>query len=130
MTSEEQRNLEVAKRYEELYNVDVERFVHECYTPDCVAYAMGGGNPQPEQFVRVENGLKQRRNENARRSTARDRQRGDCRGGPPSIPTIRARLAVALRGVLVCRDAARRFDRTYADYTNWPDSKTFAREQQ
>ena len=35
MTPEEQANLEVARRYEHLYNTDIERFVRECYTPDC-----------------------------------------------------------------------------------------------
>lgn len=55
MTAEEQRSLKVAALYEELYNTDIERFVRECYTPDCEAYAMGGGAIRGhEQFLRVE----------------------------------------------------------------------------
>jgi hypothetical protein len=55
MTAEEQRNLAVAKQYEELYNTDIERFVRECYTPDCDVYAMGGGTIRGhEQFVQIE----------------------------------------------------------------------------
>ncbi len=41
MTEQEQRNVETAKRYLEFYNDDIDRFVSECYTPDCIVYAMG-----------------------------------------------------------------------------------------
>ena len=35
MTEQERRNIKTAERYIELYNNDIERFVSECYTPDC-----------------------------------------------------------------------------------------------
>ncbi|MDQ3830932.1 MAG: nuclear transport factor 2 family protein, partial [Candidatus Tectomicrobia bacterium] len=52
MTAEEKANLAVAKQYEELYNTDVERFVRECYTPECEVN--GGMIRGHEQFIHVE----------------------------------------------------------------------------
>jgi len=122
MTPEEQRNLEVAKRYEELYNTDVERFVYECYTPDCVAYAMGGGAIRsPEQFVRVEKMVL--------KAAPRRKMRVDQRHATGNVVTVEAVLLDPDKGpdwqlpfcaVLVCRDGKIAVDRTYADYTNWP----------
>jgi limonene-1,2-epoxide hydrolase len=122
MTPEEQRNLEVAKRYEELYNTDVERFVHECYTPDCVAYAMGGGAIRsPEQFVRVEKMVL--------KAAPKRKMRVDQRHATGNVVTVEAVLLDPDKGpdwqlpfcaVLVCRDGKIAIDRTYADYTNWP----------
>ena len=55
MTAEEQRNLKVAARYEELYNTDIERFVPECYAPDCEAHVMGQSVIRGhDQFLQVE----------------------------------------------------------------------------
>lgn len=55
MNAEEQRNLQVAKEYEELYNSNAERFVRECYMPDCMVYAMGGGTIHGhDPFVHIE----------------------------------------------------------------------------
>ena len=55
MTEQEQRNIETAKLYIELYNTDIDRFVPECYTPDCTVYAMGAGKLEgAEQFLAVE----------------------------------------------------------------------------
>jgi len=41
MTELQQRNRATAERYVELYNGDIERFVPECYTPDCQLHIMG-----------------------------------------------------------------------------------------
>jgi len=122
MTPEEQRNLEVAKRYEELYNTDVERLVHECYTPDCVAYAMGGGTIRsPEQFVRVEKMVLQ--------AAPRRTMRVDQRHATGNVVTVEAVLLDPDKGpdwqlpfcaVLTCKDGKIAIDRTYADFTKWP----------
>ena len=36
MTTEEERNVRLSHRYEDLYNSDIKRFVDECYAADCV----------------------------------------------------------------------------------------------
>ncbi len=45
MTEEEQRNIENAKRYIELYNTDIDRYVRECFNPDFTVYGMGAVAP-------------------------------------------------------------------------------------
>ena len=52
MTVEEQRNLDLAQRYENLYNTDIIKFIHECYTADCVVN--DGLIRGYEQFIKVE----------------------------------------------------------------------------
>ena len=55
MTPVEQRNLDTAHRYIELYNNDIERFVPECYTADCRVIASGAGVIEgPEMLLDVE----------------------------------------------------------------------------
>jgi limonene-1,2-epoxide hydrolase len=122
MTAEEQRNLKVAARYEELYNTDVERFVRECYTPDCEAYAMGGGTIRGhEQFVRVEKAVL--------RAAPTRRMRVDHTHAAGNVVTVEAVLLNPDRGpdwqlpfcaVLTCRDGKIVTDRTYADFAQWP----------
>jgi len=119
MTAEEQRNLEVAKRYEELYNTDVERFVHECYIPDCEVN--GGFIRGYEQFVQVE--------KNVLRAAPKRKMRVDHRHAVGDAVIVEAVLLNPDKGadwqlpfcaVLVCRDGKIAIDRTYADFTDWP----------
>lgn len=122
MTAEEQRNLQVAKRYEELYNTDAERFVHECYTADCKAYGMGAGIIEGhQQFVQVEKGVLQ--------AAPKRKMRVDHTHAVGNTVTVEAVLLNPDKGadwqlpfcaVLVCRDGKIAVDRTYADFTQWP----------
>lgn len=122
MTAEEQRNLQVAKQYEELYNSNAERFVRECYTPDCMVYAMGGGTIHGhDQFVHIE--------KTVLRAAPKRRMRVDQVHAVGDVVTVEAVLLNPDKGVdwqlpfcavLVCRDGKIAIDRTYADYTEWP----------
>jgi len=122
MTAEEQRNLEVAKRYEELYNTDVERFVHECYAPDYVAHAMGIGHFSGlDKFVEVERKIL--------RAAPKRIMRVDQFHASGNSVTVEAVLLDADKetdwqipfcAVLVCRDGKIIIDRTYADFQKWP----------
>ena len=124
MTPEEQRNLKVAAQYEELYNTDIERFVRECYTADCEAYAMGMGSVTirgHEQFVKVE--------QSVLRAAPKRRMRVDHIHAVGNVVTVEAVLLNPDRGpdwqlpfcaVLTCRDGKIITDRTYADYKDWP----------
>ena len=59
MTAEEERNLELAKKYLELYNTDLDRFVPECYAPDFEVVGPGlasfGGDY--DQFIQIEKAI-------------------------------------------------------------------------
>jgi len=122
MTAEEQRNLKVAALYEELYNTDVERFVRECYTLDCEAYAMGSGTIHGhEQFIRVEQAVLG--------AEPRRRMRVDRAHATGNVVTVQAVLLNPEKGpdwqlpfcaVLTCRDGKIGTDRTYADFKDWP----------
>ena len=122
MTTEEQQTLKAAAQYVELYNTDVERFVHECYTPDCEAYAMGGGIIRGhEQFLRVEQAVL--------RAAPRRRMRVERTHVVGNVATVEVVLLDPDKGpdwqipfcaVLTCRDGKIVTDRTYADFTNWP----------
>jgi len=122
MTAEEQRNLQVAKLYEELYNTDAERFVHECYTSDCKAYGMGAGIIEGHtQFVQVEKGVLQ--------AAPKRQMRVDHFHAVGNAVVVEAVLLNPDKGadwqlpfcaVLVCRDGKIAVDRTYADFTQWP----------
>ena len=122
MTTEEQRNLAVAKQYEELYNTDVERFVHECYTPDYTVYAMGGGTYGGyERFVQIEKSVL--------RAAPRRKMRVDRTHAVGNVVVVEAVILDPDQGpdwqlpfcaVLVCRDGKIVTDRTYADFTKWP----------
>jgi limonene-1,2-epoxide hydrolase len=55
MTDQEQRNIEAAKLFIELYNTDIDRLVHECYTADYTITAMGVGTIEGlDQFMEIE----------------------------------------------------------------------------
>ena len=119
MTPEEQRNLEVAKQYEHLYNTDIKRFVHECYTPDCEVN--GGMIRGHEQFVQVE--------EKVLRAAPRRKMRVDRTYPSGSAVIVEAALLDPAQGadwqlpfcaVLTCRDGKIATDWTYAEFSKWP----------
>jgi predicted SnoaL-like aldol condensation-catalyzing enzyme len=119
MTAEEQVNLEVARRYEDLYNTDTERFVRECYTPDC---EINGG------AVRGHEGLL----ETERRVFAaapERRMRVERTHAAGSVVVVEAVLLdpepgpdwkLPLCAVLTCRDGKIASDWTYAEFKKWP----------
>jgi ketosteroid isomerase-like protein len=119
MTTEEKRNLEVAKRYEELYNTDIERFVHECYTPDCEVN--GGMIRGYEQFVQIER--------NVLRAAPKRKMRVDRTYAAGNVVVVEAVLLDPDKGpawqlpfcaVLTCRDGKIATDWTYAEFAKWP----------
>jgi len=119
MTAEEKQNLEVAKRYEETYNTDVERFVHECYTPDCKVN--GGMIRGYEQFVQVE--------KNVLRAAPKRKMRVDRTYARENVVIVEAVLLDPDKGpdwrlpfcaVLTCRDGKIATDWTYAEFSKWP----------
>ena len=122
MTEQERRNIKIAERYIELYNTDIERFVPECYTPDCKVYAMGAGVIEgPEHFLQVERAVlaaapkRYMRREHMHAS-------GDVVTVEVTLldPDAGADWAIPFVAVLTMRDGKIAIDRTYADYTNWP----------
>ena len=119
MTTEEQRNLTVAKRYEDLYNTDAERFVHECYTPDCEVN--GGMIRGYEQFVQIE--------KNVLRAAPKRKMRVDRTYATGNVVIVEAVLLNPDQGpdwklpfcaVLTCRDGKIATDWTYAEFAKWP----------
>lgn len=122
MTTEEQRNVKVAQMYEELYNSNVERFVRECYTSDCVVYAMGGGTIEGhDQFVHIE--------KTVLKAAPKRKMRVDRMSATGNVVTVEAVLLnpdagpdwqIPFCAVLTCRDGKILTDRTYCDYTEWP----------
>jgi ketosteroid isomerase-like protein len=119
MTAEEQRNLEVAKRYENLYNMDAERFVHECYTSDCIVN--GGFIRGYEPFVQVER--------NVLRAAPKRTMRVDRTYAAGNAVIVEAVLLNPDQGpdwqlpfcaVLTCRDGKIASDWTYAEFSKWP----------
>jgi hypothetical protein len=119
MTTEEKRNLEVAKRYEELYNTDIERFVHECYTPDCEVN--GGMIRGYEQFVQIER--------NVLRAAPKRKMRVARTYTAGNAVIVEAVLLDPDKGpawqlpfcaVLTCRDGKIATDWTYAEFAKWP----------
>jgi ketosteroid isomerase-like protein len=119
MTAEEQQNLAVAKRYEDLYNTDAERFVYECYTPDCEVN--GGMIRGYEQFVQIE--------KNVLRAAPKRKMRVDRTYATGNVVIVEAALLNPDQGpdwqlpfcaVLTCRDGKIATDWTYAEFTKWP----------
>lgn len=122
MTTEEERNLAVAKQYEVLYNTDVERLVRECYAPDYEARAMGSGMFRGhDKFVEVE--------QQVLRAAPKRHMRVDQTHTNGPVVTVEAVLLDPAQGpdwqlpfcaVLVCREGQIVLDRTYADFRQWP----------
>lgn len=119
MTHEEEQNLIVAKRYEDLYNTDVTRFVHECYTADCEVN--GGFIRGHEQFVQVE--------QNVLRAAPKRKMHVDRKYATGNVVVVEAILLNPDQGadwklpfcaVLTCRDGKIVSDWTYAEFSKWP----------
>ncbi len=122
MTEQEQRNVETAKRYIELYNNDIERFVAECYTPDCVVHAMGAGVVKgADPFLQVERSVLDAAPKRYMR-LEHMHVSGDVVTTEVTLldPNAGEDWAIPFVAVLVMRDGKIATDRTYADYTNWP----------
>lgn len=119
MTDEERRNLDLAKRYEDLYNTDPERFVCECYTSDCdVNDGMIRGY---EDFVAVE--------KRVLAAAPKRKMRVLRRHASGDVVVVEAVLVDPDRGadwklpfcaVLTCRDGRIARDWTYAEFGKWP----------
>lgn len=119
MTAEEKTNLELAKRYEELYNTDAQRFIRECYTPDCEVN--GGFIRGYDQFLEVEKTVLRAAPKRAMR-VLRTYAAGN-------VVVVEAVLLNPDRGadwelpfcaVLTCRDGKIASDYTYAEFRRWP----------
>jgi len=122
MTEQEQRNIETANRYIELYNTDIDRFVSECYTPDCTVYSMGIGTIEgAEQFLAVEKAVL--------KAAPKRYMRLDHMHASGDVVTNEVTLldpdagddwSLPFVAVLVMLDGKIAIDRSYADFTHWP----------
>ncbi len=132
MTEEETRNVETVMRWAQYYNApDLVRFVYECYTPDCVAYAMGNvelGDSEvfleaerqvlaaaPKRYMRLEH-LSASGNHMTVECTLLDPDQGDD-------------FAIPWVGVFTMRDGKIAIDRTYADWSKWPGVGDFTHDR-
>ncbi len=128
MTEQEQRNIETAERYIELYNNDIERFVPECYTADCTVYAMGAGVIEGAvQFLQVEHAVLDAAPKRYMRLDHMHAS-GDVVINEVTLldPDAGDDWAIPFVAVLTMRDGKIAVDRTYADYTHWPGLAAFA----
>ena len=122
MTEKEQRNIKTAERYIEFYNNDIERFVTECYTEDCIVYPMGAGVINgAEDFLQVERAVL--------KAAPKRYMRLEHMHGSGDVVTNEVTLldpnaggdwSIPFVAVLVMRDGKIAIDRTYANYTDWP----------
>lgn len=122
MNADEQRNLDTAHRYIELYNNDIERFVPECYTNDCRVVASGAGVIEgAEAFLAVERAVLE--------AAPRRRMRLDHEhvAGDTVVleitllnPDAGADWALPFVTVLSMRDGKIALDTNYADWSRWP----------
>jgi SnoaL-like protein len=124
MTAEEERNLRLAKQYEVTYNTDIIRFIHECYTPDCVVN--DGLIEGYEKFEQVEKSVLA--------AAPKRKMRVDSRYAVGNVVIVQAVLLDPDRGpewklpfcaVLTCRDGKIANDYTYAEFKKWPGSASW-----
>lgn len=122
MTEHQQRNLATAHRYVELYNHDIERFVPECYTPDCQVHVMGRVVIEgAEKLLDVE------------RTVLRAAPRRQMRLEHVHVlaetvivevtllnPEAGADWMLPFAAVLTMRDGHIAIDRSYAEWARWP----------
>jgi len=122
MTAEEQRNLDTAHRYIELYNNDIERFVPECYTDDCRVIAAGAGTiAGPAQVLAVARAVL-----NAA-PCRRMRLDHEHVAGATVImeicllnPDAGAEWSLPFVTILTMRDGKIAVDTNYTDWSRWP----------
>lgn len=122
MTSEETRNLELSKCYEDLYNSDVERFVRECYSEDYVVHCMGLFSYRGhDKFVDVERTVL--------KAAPNRKMQVKHRHAVGNVVMVEAVMVDPDHGpawelpfvaALVCKDGKIAEDRTYADWKQWP----------
>lgn len=119
MTPEEQHNIELARSYEDTYNTDIERFVYDCYTPDCEVN--GSFIRGHEQFIQIERTVLT--------VAPKRRMRVDRIHATGNVVVVEAILLNPDQGadwqlpfcaVLTCRDGKIATDWTYAEFTKWP----------
>jgi len=118
MTTEEERNLRLSHRYEDLYNTDINRFVYECYTPDCVVN--DGFIKGHAAFMKVEQAVLA--------AAPKRKMRVDARHASGKVVVVQAVLLDPDQGskwklpfcaVLTCRDGQIASDYTYFN-GKWP----------
>ncbi len=119
MPTEEERSLEVAKAYEDMYNNDIERFVFEVYTSDCEVN--GGFIRGHEKFIQIERDVLQ--------AAPKRKMRVDRRHATGNVVVVEAVLLDSDQGddwklpfcaVLTCRYGKIATDWTYAEFSKWP----------
>lgn len=119
MTPEERQNIELARRYEDTYNNDIESFVFECYASDCEVN--GGFIRGHEQFIQIERSVLQ--------AAPKRKMRVDRIHPSGSVVTVEAVLLDPDQGtdwqlpfcaVLTCKDGKIATDWTYAEFSKWP----------
>ena len=122
MSDRGKKNLDVAKRYHELYNTDPVRFVLECYHEDYKVGAMGlGWYGGIDKFIEIEKAVlaaaPQRRMQIEHMHVSGD------------VVIVEAAVVDPARGadwklpfcaVLEIRGDKIAVDRTYADFSDWP----------
>lgn len=118
MTTEEERNVRLSHRYEDLYNSDIKRFVDECYAADCVlneGYIKGQA-----RLLDIE--------ERVLRAAPKRKMRVDARHAAGNVVVVQAVLLDPDQGpdwklpfcaVLTCRDGKIASDWTYFN-GKWP----------
>lgn len=122
MTEDQRKNMHIAQRYVELYHTTPERFVSECYQPDCTAIAMGVASFEGHKsFLEVEHAVL---------AGAPERRMRLVKMHPTDTSVVvEAVLEDPARGpdwnipfcaVLEIREGKIQVDRTYADYNLWP----------
>jgi ketosteroid isomerase-like protein len=123
MTSENdsvEANVALVRRYEETYNTDVERFVTDCYSLDCVVN--GGAIRGHEQFLRVEKRVL-RTAPRRRMRVERIHPSGDevvVVEGMILDPEQGEEWKLPFCAVLTCRNGRIVSDWTYAEFAKWP----------
>ncbi len=119
MTPEEQRNIELAKRWEETYNTDTRRLVSDCYAADCEVN--DGFVRGHAQLLKIEQDVLE--------AAPKRRMRVDRRHATGNVVIVEAVLLDPDQGedwqlpfcaVLTCRDGTIVTDRTYAEFSKWP----------
>ena len=123
MAESEERNLEVVKRWAEMYNHDVERFVRECYAENCSAASMLGGSKIEghSPFLKLE--------QRVLKAAPRRNIRLQHTHAAGNVVVVEATLFDPDQGdewkspfcaVLTFKDGKIIEDRTYLDETRWP----------
>lgn len=122
MNERQRQNIDIAKRYVDLYNTDPDRFVRECYHDDFKVVAMGISEiTGVDKFIAVEKAVL--------KAAPKRLMRVDKMHATDEVVVVEAAVVDAGKGadweipfcaVLVMRGDKIAIDRTYADYSQWP----------